>query len=336
MPGQQQTMPTTTTTTGIGAGERFTDFFESNFGLDHPQFYEGDFADAFYAAKRDCKFLVCILLNKDDEISMQFCRETLTSDFVSNIFDQHFVVWCAEMSQIGRMSSLHTMMERNPGIAAQLNPQLFPYITFIAYQNNGISILDVIEGYIKTDDFIGRVLNVMEIHQPALEERRAQRDVPMSETAMLHDEQDRAYMESLRKDQEKERRRQEEEYNKKVEDAMRLSLEQSLAEEKERRRQRLPSEPTPEEVRTNKANITTLLLRMPNGERVTRRFRITDTVQTIFDFLHVQYDIDPSKHQLLANSPPPPRTFTPEKDGETTLKDARLYPQCALFVHARE
>jgi hypothetical protein len=78
--------------------------------------------------------------------------------------------------------------------------------------------------------------------------------------------------------------------------------------------------------------ITSLVFRMNDGSRLQRRFRNSDRLELVYDFLEAQENIQlPSQYVLITNFPR--RSFS---DRSMTLLEAGLTPQSALFIEDLE
>jgi len=114
---------------------------------------------------------------------------------------------------------------------------------------------------------------------------------------ILREEQDLALQESLERDREKERQRdlmhigqmEREESAKREQEALEKRLEE--------KKRRLPIEPSPDDAET-----FMLVIRMPNGSRLKRRFSFKDSLQSAFDFIDVtdEAELVPGTYQLVS------------------------------------
>ncbi|KAL9666143.1 hypothetical protein QQ045_000467 [Rhodiola kirilowii] len=78
----------------------------------------------------------------------------------------------------------------------------------------------------------------------------------------------------------------------------------------------LPQEPLPDE-----NNVVNILLRMPDGRRLGRRFHTTDKLKVVFDFIQICGGVHPENYKLAVSYPR--RTFS-EADGSLTLHEIGL------------
>lgn len=140
-------------------------------------------------------------------------------------------------------------------------------------------------------------------------------DPTLNQARTLRAQQDSEYEASLAEDRAKaESVRQEEERKKRVKEV------------REAKRRRVPAEPP-----VGTSGIAELVVRLPNNERIRRRFLETHTIGDVYDFVEtegeqaVEVDFD-----LM--TPYPKKTFT---DRSVRIGDAGLTPRALLVVHVR-
>jgi len=118
--------------------------------------------------------------------------------------------------------------------------------------------------------------------------------------------QDQEYFESLRQDRLKQEERTREEKRRREEEARRQAAERAEREKEQRKqlskqqkRDALPAEPPAEA-----QHITSLVIRFPNGVRLSRRFNLGDKLQVVRDFIESREEIDaPDNYYLAADFP---------------------------------
>ncbi|KAL3647205.1 hypothetical protein CASFOL_008173 [Castilleja foliolosa] len=132
---------------------------------------------------------------------------------------------------------------------------------------------------------------------------------------MIREQQDDEYLASLQADREKALKANEEAEaalaeERRKEDEIRRQLleEQEIERQLAAKEASLPPEPQPDD-----ENAVTLLIRMPDGNRRGRRFRKSDMLQYLFDFIDVGRGVKPGSYRLVR--PYPRRAFG---DGEVT------------------
>ncbi|CAA2976527.1 plant UBX domain-containing protein 8-like isoform X1 [Olea europaea var. sylvestris] len=132
---------------------------------------------------------------------------------------------------------------------------------------------------------------------------------------LIREQQDDEFLAALQADREKELKAKEEaeaaiaEERQKEEEMRRtLEEEQELKGQLAAKEASLPQEPTPDD-----GNAVTLLVRMPDGSRMGRRFLKSDKLQYLFDFIDVGRLVKPHTYRLVR--PFPRHAFS---DGEST------------------
>merc|ERR1719195_1476591 len=103
----------------------------------------------------------------------------------------------------------------------------------------------------------------------------------------IREEQDRAFQETLRQDQEKERKKKEEEEQKKREEEEKLRLEREETERKEevkRMKVQLAAE-IPDEPDTSEARCVRVLVKLPGGQRLERRFLQSHSLKHLYFYV---------------------------------------------------
>lgn len=117
-------------------------------------------------------------------------------------------------------------------------------------------------------------------------------------------EQDSAFEESLALDRAKEESRRSEEMRRLKAQQEEKLREQRLAERREQKRRRIPA-PPPIEL---KEGVREIVFRLPDGKRLQRRFRDSDTIGDLYDYVEVEADgITEGSFELL--QPFPKATF---------------------------
>ena len=140
------------------------------------------------------------------------------------------------------------------------------------------------EGIPSPTDLINRMRTIIDSNEINLIQARQER-AERSATQSLRQQQDRAYEESLRADQEKDRKREEERRAREQEEAREREIIDALEREAERIRmekvmtvEKIPREPEPTDPHA-------CHLQIKLGERtVKRRFQMNDTIQVLLSF----------------------------------------------------
>ncbi|KAF8765284.1 hypothetical protein HU200_008733 [Digitaria exilis] len=314
----------------------FFSVFEQQYGDHHPFFYGCRFADALRNARRDGKLVFVYLHDPDHPYTEPFCRRTLCSDVVVEFLDANFVSWGA-VTGIGE----------GPGMVASLQPGSFPFCAVVApVSDESIAVLQQVEGPVSPSELV-------EILQRTIEEQgaafRASRPDELAAAAIrsvrtaeeeerrrsaqrLRQEQDAAYLESLRRDQEKERSRkslQEGAAKPRAGNQLRPRHPGQAAREptKTTHVRASPQKETPASQRTEPN--TKIMIRFPNGERRQQNFRHTDTIREIYRFVDSLGIPGIGSYQLVRSYPR--KTYGHQQQG-MTLGYAGFYPSVTLYI----
>lgn len=178
----------------------------------------------------------------------------------------------------------------------------------------------------------------------------ATRKYEHEQAALLRRQQDEEYQETLRRDQERERQRNEERIQAEREEAERKELEERKIKEEANRIDRakalLRDEPP-----KNTPGCARIRFRLPNGKQLDRRFGDDETIGSLKAFLILHFadelpgndDKSSSKKtedaivkRVALSTSFPKRTYGGEEnensDDEKTLKECELCPQAVLMV----
>ena len=190
-----------------------------------------------------------------------FCQNTLANSEVVSYINQNMLCWACDISSAEGFRVSHS-----------INARSYPIIVIIGLRANKMIIMGRLEGDCAPTEMLRRMRTVIGDNEVWLNQARSDR-LERSLTQTLRQQQDIAYEESLKADQEKEKRKQEQK------DAQ-LRVEQEFEEERcaqQRRKEmieqlkldlldQVPSEP----VETK--DTITIVFKLANGTRLTRRF----------------------------------------------------------------
>ena len=161
--------------------------------------------------------------------------------------------------------------------------------------------------------------------------RRLQRE----EDARLREEQNREYEEALLADQmralerseqeERERREREEQEER---ERLAIAKEQSRLEDAKRILESSGGEPAVE----TKVGVARMRFTLPNGKKVDRRFRSSDTLEVLRAFLTLHFEETSVEIKNFGLSTSFPKKTFSEEDNAMTLEEAGLAPQAVVMV----
>jgi len=117
---------------------------------------------------------------------------------------------------------------------------------------------------------------------------------------MLRDEQDMAFQQSLELDRERRRQAEMAQIEQMEREASARLEQQASLDLLEAKKRRLPVEPAADD-----ADALALVIRLPSGTRLKRRFSRADAMGSVFDFVDVEGDseLTAGKYQLVTNFP---------------------------------
>ncbi|XP_013180085.1 PREDICTED: FAS-associated factor 2 [Papilio xuthus] len=293
----------------------FINNYTSRFNA-HPVFYQGTYAQALNDAKNELKFLIVYLHSESAAETQNFCRTTLADPEVIQYINTHALFWgCSVDSSEGWR------------VAQSVGGRRYPLLCVVCLREHRMTVVARNEGACSPLQLLQRLRRVVTDNEPHLAAARADR-VEREVTARLRAAQDEAYAESLAADQEKERRKaaaREAVAQREHEDLQRRQQEerhkQQLVEARAAMASRLPVEPAPG------AGTVALLIRLPGGERLTRRFTLTHTTQDLYDFVF-SHPQAPEEFEITTNFPK--RVVA---RGVANLQEVGLKDRDVLFVN---
>ncbi|XP_056430671.1 FAS-associated factor 2 isoform X2 [Hyla sarda] len=315
--------PRSRVTDPVGDIVSFIQMFEEKYGRTHPVFYQGTYSQALNDAKQELRFLLVYLHGEDHQDSDEFCRNTLCTTEVTQFVNSRMLFWACS-----------TNKPEGFRVSQALRENTYPFLAMIMLKDRRMTVVGRLEGLIQPQDLINQLTFIMEANQTYLVSERLERE-ERNQTQVLRQQQDEAYLASLRADQEKERKKREKQEQKRREEEeaqLRLQAEErkkrNLQEEKERRSECLPAEPEPDH-----PDSIRILFKMPNDTRVERRFLFTQSLSVIHDFLFSLKET-PEHFQIVVNFPRRvlPCLPTEEVPVPPTLQEAGLSRSELLFV----
>ncbi|XP_026756239.1 FAS-associated factor 2 [Galleria mellonella] len=282
----------------------------------HPVFYQGTYAQALNDAKNELRFLIVYLHSDSATETQNFCRSTLADPEVIQYINTHALFWgCSVDTAEGWR------------VAQSVGGRRYPLLCVVCVREHRMTVVARSEGSCSSSQLLQRLRHVVADNEPHLAAARADR-VEREVTAQLRAAQDEAYAESLAADQEKERRRAADRaarQERENEDLRRRQMEerrkQEVIEARAAMAARLPAEPAAG------AGTVVLLIRLPGGERLTRRFTLSHTTQDLYDFVF-SHPQAPEEFEITTNFPK--RVLA---RGTANLLDAGLKDRDVLFVN---
>lgn len=317
---------------------RFVSFYESQYGTTHPDFYDGSYAAALAASNAELKFMLVYIHSESHRLTPTFCRTILSNEAFISTASASFVTWAGSITQRDGATAHHAL--RVPAL-----PFLAVIAAAPATAQPSLSSAAAVEYALlnqHTTSNFGTVLSVragptlvsggpqaatnwlarvMQRHTGILDTVRQQR-VERESARLLRQQQDEEFQASLEADRQREREA-EEQITKAEEERKRM---ENLEVRRARKKEALGEEPD------KGAGVASVVLRLPDGTRVGRRFMQEEALEKVFDWAEVN-GVDIEVACLVTSYPR--RSLKYPEDASVTLKDAGLFPSAMLLLEER-
>lgn len=279
---------------------RFVREFEEEYGPHNLPFFENGYAQAFDLAKKNLQFLLVILVSPEHDETASFIRDTLlnqeVADFIRNP-DNNIILWAGNVQD----SEVYQ-------VSTALNCTKFPFAGLIVHtpqvSSTAMGVATRIVGPTPPNQFITKLRQAMQSHIEPLNRVRAQR-AEQQATRNIRQQQDSAYERSLATDRERARKKREEANRKAREEKEALERQQAadlytsnLIQWRKWRASSIAAEPP-----VTEKDIVRISLRMPNAERVVRKFAADARIEELYAFVEC-YDILQSGESILGVEEP--------------------------------
>lgn len=319
--------PRRNVTDPVGDVTRFINSYEETLGTTHPTFYQGSYSQALNDAKRELRFL-CVYLHGDDhQDTGDFCRNTLGNQDLIDFINTRMLFWAC-----------NTNSPEGFRVSRALKENTYPFLALIVLRQNKMTVVARIEGPIGPGELIEKLERILQDNEASLIAARAERE-ERDFTQTLRREQDAAYLESLKADQEKERKRREEQ-DKIDQEKQRLVDEENkrkeMIQERERMKEELKIE-IPEEPAVDDPDVVRIVLKLPHGSRIERRFLKNQSLKFLYYFAFCHEDC-PDDFHVVTNFPRRTVPCEPSKNGPDppSFEEAGLGKNEMLFVQDNE
>eukprot|EP01026_Neomeris_dumetosa_P030130 TRINITY_DN24180_c0_g1_i5.p1 TRINITY_DN24180_c0_g1~~TRINITY_DN24180_c0_g1_i5.p1 ORF type:complete len:490 (-),score=79.85 TRINITY_DN24180_c0_g1_i5:574-2043(-) len=326
--------------------------FERNYGSISPHFELSSWHQATITAHQAGQMTLAILLHAsaspDDR---KFCQQTLARQEIVTFVNENFKCWGGLIGGDSNGDS-HALMQRVGSLGIngfrrnwqQWQQVKSPVCLLLAFSGSSLQVVSSQHGCVTPQQFMEWLMKAQEVFQPRLQMEQMHRQ-EQEFSRLLREEQDAAYVESLRLDQQKEEEKERQIQRKKEEELLKIQEEERLRQEeeekikqqneleesKQRRRMQkqsqLPLEPSKEEPGS------TVRIKLPDGTTTHRRFYEHDKVGVIFDYVESLDNLTCWNFKLVTQYPQ--RQFTSD-DFELTLKEADLCPSAVLYVSPQD
>lgn len=271
--------------------------------VQHPTLYLGTLEEAIQQCKATKKFLVIYFHSNIHQDAAAFVDKVFCNEAVIDILNRNYIVWAGDVAYpTAYRAALRLVVDGFPALGVYSTLNFVPR-TFVAVLEEARIHLPLdlykfqdVSNSLDVEDILGMLAGVVEQYGPWITAvDRAARAAEANRQLM--EDQDAAYLEAVRADEELARREEERnlaeriEQQREEEEALRERhrLEEELRQEEmaaaalERERQnaaqRLASEPA-----ADNPDAVQITLRAADSSRVMRRFYKEDTVRTLYDY----------------------------------------------------
>ncbi|KAI9825532.1 MAG: hypothetical protein M1819_000524 [Sarea resinae] len=266
---------------------RFIREFEEEYGANSLPFFENGYAQALDKAKKDLKFLLVILLSPEHDDTSTFITQTLLSPEVTSFInapENNLLLWAGSVQDSEAYQ-----------ISTALRCTKFPFAALITHtpqiSSTAMSVVARISGPTPPTAFIAKLQTAISANNEALARARNTR-AEQEATRSLREEQNSAYERSLAQDRERARLKREAE-------AAKARAEQEARDQEEAAQRRARNLARWKRVRAaaivpepeaDQKDVTRISVRMPDGERVVRRFDADRPMEELYAFVEC-YDV---------------------------------------------
>merc|ERR1719361_1533247 len=306
----------------------FISDFNAKYGRDHVAFHTGSYSRALEEAKRDLKFLLVYLHSPSHQDTKSFCQDTLASpalaDFIANM---NVIVWACSVDT-----------KEGYRVSQALRESSYPFLALIVLRQNKMMVVGRVEGLMDVEPLCDRLQVVIRDNEAYIVAANAER-AERSMNAEIRQEQDAAFQETLRMDQERERLKLEaEEAKKRAEEEERMQIQQEIERKEEIRRQKIElATEIPEEPSATDSESVRILIKLPEGQRLERRFFKHQSLKYLYYYVFCHPD-SPDEFDITTNFPRKVLDCRPRENATDppSFEQAGLGQSTMLFVNDLE
>jgi len=326
--------PTSQVRDPVGDVANFLEEYERSYGANHPPFHRGSYAQALEVAKRELRFLLVYLHSEDHQDTDQFCTEVMANQEVVDYLSQSMLVWACSVRR-----------PEGYRVSQALRESTYPCLAMIVLRQNRMVVVGRQEGFIQAEPMLAWLRQTVTDYEAFIVAARAERDERNLDRE-IRNEQEQAFQETLRRDQEREQRIAEEDLRRQEEAAE----EERKRQEEERARKaeldrvamiqqqkiELASE-IPDEPEASDPMAVRVLIKLPGGQRLERRFLMSHSLKHIYYFVFCHPD-SPNEFEIVSNYPKRRLACKPTEESPEpiTLEEAGFSKSEMLFVNDLE
>ena len=259
---------------------RFSRDFEEEYGSNDLPFFDGGYSQAYDKAKSELKYLVVVLLSPEHDDTRSFVRETLLHQDVINFMQEKGDRLILWAGNVQDSEAYR--------VASSIRCTKFPFVGLVVYTptTSSMSLVSRVSGLVPHSLLLRKLRIAITQIDEQLDLVRSQR-AQQQASRDLREAQNSAYERSLAQDRERLKQRREAEAAKEREEKEAQRSEErrerharDLAQWRRWRGQKLSAEPSD----SNKEAVR-ISIRMPSGDRILRRFDPSAELEELYAFV---------------------------------------------------
>ena len=327
---------------GAIAIQRFESSFEERYGATHPRFFRGTCAQALQASRRDLRFLL-VYLHADSADAATFAQRVLSSALFTHFVDENLTFWVGDVASLeGRRMRQALRVQQLPALVVLAHGDLAPHQGPGGAGGGGGAITQALGSlpgcHALDDDRVVDQLNmILRQYEPLLVAARAERH-QLDMDRQMREEQQQEYARALAEDQareaaeEAEREREllaQQAAEAAIAEQERLEREEEAAAEARIHDRRAKGATLPAEPPQGAADATRVVVRMPDGRRLDRRFPKDCALRVVVDWVESE---EPELFDFALVSNYPRKEFGDAEQLATSLDELGLHPSAMFFT----
>ena len=273
--------PARTSSDGRADVAEFIREYEGQYGNVHPPLNRGGYYQVLEEAKRDLRFLLVYLHSEDHQDTDTFCRHVLPSDQVTQtIADRNIIFWSCSVRK-----------PEGYKVSQALRENSYPFLAMIVLRQHRMVVVGRQEGLMEPEALVTWINDTVTEYEAFIVAARAERDERNLDRE-IRSQQEAEYAETLRRDQEREQRAREREEIERREEEERERLRREELERKDqivRMKIEMANE-IPEEPSVDNSEAVRVVIKLPDGQRLERRFLMSHSLKHIYYYVFCHPD----------------------------------------------
>jgi len=282
-------------------------------------------------AKRELRFLLVYLHSEDHQDTDRFCTEVMANQEVVTYLSESMLVWACSVRR-----------PEGYRVSQTLRESTYPCLAMIVLRQHRMVVVGRQEGFVQAAPMLAWLRRTVTDYEAFIVAARAERDERNLDRE-IRNEQEQAFQETLRQDQEREQRlaeedrkrqeAEEEERRKREEEERIRRAEQDRVALIQQQKIDLVNE-IPEEPESTDPTAVRVLIKLPGGQRLERRFLMSHSLKHIYYFVFCHPD-SPNEFEIVSNYPKRRLACKPT-DEPISLAEAGFSKSEMLFVNDLE